>query len=315
LEADMSLQDAAGSIPLPIPQRRSPRQDKYAPYFFISPFYILFTIFFLLPSLFALVLGFLKWNSMGAPEWFALRNYERLFGDEIFWQAVVNTAFYSGVSLFVIVPLALLEAMALNSKMLRFRTLWRAIYFAPIVTSAVAISLVFRMLYNREYGLLNNFIVVLGGLPVDWLGNQGVVKIAVMGVVIWRWTGLLAVYFLAGLQSIPEELYEAAAIDGASGFQRFVNVTLPSLRPVILFVSVIVLIGSLQIFDDPQILFGGATPGGPANAGLSVVQYLYGRGIQQLLYGYASAVGLFLFVIIFVLSLVQFRVFRGFESD
>jgi multiple sugar transport system permease protein len=311
----MSTQDTAVSYSLPIPQKKRLRQDKYAPYFFISPFYILFTIFFLFPTLFALVLGFLKWNSMGTPEWFGLRNYERLFGDPIFWQSVGNTVFYSAASLFIVVPLALLEAMALNSKQLRFRTLWRAIYFAPIVTSAVAISLVFRMLYNREYGLVNNFIVALGGLPVDWLGNQGVVKVAVMGVVIWRWTGLLAVYFLAGLQSVPEELYEAAAIDGANGRQRFLHVTLPSLRPVILFVSVIVLIGSLQIFDDPQILFGSGTPGGPANAGLSIVQYLYGRGIGQLLYGYASAVGLFLFVIIFVLSLVQFRVFRGFESD
>jgi ABC-type sugar transport system permease subunit len=310
----MTAQDVVRSVSLPIPQKLR-RQDEYTPYFFISPFYILFTIFFLFPTVFALVLGFLKWNSMGTPEWFALRNYERLFGDEIFWQSVANTIFYCAASLFIVVPLALLEAIALNSKRLRFRTFWRAVYFAPIVTSAVAISLVFRMLYNREYGLLNNFIVALGGMPVDWLGNQSVVKIAVMGVVIWRWTGLLAVYFLAGLQSISEELYEAAAIDGANNVQRFRHVTLPSLRPVILFVSVIVLIGSLQIFDDPQILFGSGTPGGPANAGLSIVQYLYNRGIQQLLYGYASAVGLFLFVIIFVLSLVQFRVFRGFEND
>jgi ABC-type sugar transport system permease subunit len=275
----------------------------------------LFTVFFLFPTLFALVLGFLKWNSMGTPEWFALRNYERLFGDTVFWQAVGNTVFYSAGSLFIIVPLALLEAMALNSRLLRLRTLWRAIYFAPIVTSAIAIGLVFRMFYNKEYGLLNNIIEVFGGTRVDWLGNQSMAKVAVMGVVIWRWTGLLAVYFLAGLQSIPEELYEAAAIDGANGRQRFLHITLPSLRPVILFVSVIVLIGSLQIFDDPQILFGNGTPGGPGNAGLSIVQYLYGRGIGQLLYGYASAVGLFLFVVIFVLSLLQFRVFRGFEND
>jgi len=311
----MSTQDVAGAIALPVPRTRNTRQHKYAPYFFISPFYILFTLFFLFPTLFALVLGFLKWNSMGTPEWFALKNYERLFSDEVFWQSVVNTIFYGAASLFIVVPLALLEALALNSKLLKFRTFWRAVYFAPIVTSAVAIGLVFRMLYNKDFGLLNNFIVALGGMPVDWLGNQGVVKIAVMGVVIWRWTGLLAVYFLAGLQSVSEELYEAAAIDGANSLQRFFNVTIPSLRPVILFVSVIVVIGSLQIFDDPQILFGSGTPGGPANAGLSIVQYLYGRGIGQLLYGYASAVGLFLFVGIFILSLLQFRLFRGFEGE
>jgi len=294
---------------------KTARPEKVAPYFFVSPFFILFAIFFLLPSLAALVLGFFRWSSLGTPEFIGLRNYERLFADPIFWKSVKNTAFYSGVSLFVIVPLGLLEALALNSPRLRFRTFWRAIYFAPIVTSAVAISLVFRHLYNPQYGVINQFLLALGGMPIDWLGDGSYVKIAVMGVVLWRWTGLISIYFLAGLQSIPEELHEAAAIDGANGLQRFFHITVPLLRPVTLFVSIIVLIGSLQIFDDPQVLFGTANPGGPANAGLSIVQYLYGRGIGQLLYGYASAVGLFLFIIIFSLSLFQFRVFRGFESD
>jgi len=294
---------------------RTTRPEKVAPYFFVSPFFILFVVFFLLPSLAALVLGFFRWSSLGTPEFFGLRNYERLFADPIFWKSVKNTIFYSGVSLFVIVPLGLLEALALNSPRLRFSTFWRAIYFAPIVTSAVAISLVFRHLYNSQYGLINQMLLALGGMPIDWLADGSYVKIAVMGVVLWRWTGLISIYFLAGLQSIPEELHEAAAIDGANGLQRFFRITLPLLRPVTLFVSVIVLIGSLQIFDDPQVLFGTANPGGPANAGLSIVQYLYGRGIGQLLYGYASAVGLFLFFIIFSLSLFQFRVFRGFESE
>lgn len=209
-------------------------------------------------------------------------------------------------------PLALLQAMALNSKQLMFKTFWRAVYFSPIVTSTVAISMVFRMLYNREYGLINNLLLSLGGLPIDWLGNSSVTKVAVMGIVVWRWTGLLAVYFLAGLQGVSQELYEAAAIDGANSMQRFFNITLPSLRPVILFVSVIVVIGSIQIFDDPQVLFNG---GGPANSALSIVQYLYSRGVSQLLYGYASAVGLFLFVVIFVLSLFQFWVLRDKDGE
>jgi len=291
------------------------RPEKIAPYFFVSPFFILFAIFFLLPTLAALGLGFFRWSSLGTPEFFGLRNYERLFADPIFWKSVKNTIFYAGSSLFVIVPLGLLEALALNSSRLRFRTFWRAIYFAPIVTSAVAISLVFRQLYNPQYGLINQLLLSLGGNAIDWLGNGSYVKIAVMGELIWRWTGLISIYFLAGLQSIPQELHEAAAIDGANGLQRFFRITLPLLRPITLFVSIIVMIGSLQIFDDPQVLFGTQNPGGPANAGLSIVQYLYGRGIGQLLYGYASAVGVFLFVIIFALSLFQFRVFRGFESE
>jgi ABC-type sugar transport system permease subunit len=312
----MSITDVARSVTTPGRQRKATRQEQYAPYVFISPFFILFTIFFLFPTLFALLLGFFKWGALGTPEFFALRNYERMFtGDPIFLQSVANTAFYAAASLFVIMPLALLEAIALNSRRLKFRTFWRAVYFSPIIASTVAVGIVFRMLYNTEYGIINNILLALGGMPVNWLGDSIVAKVAVMGVVLWRWTGLLSVYFLAGLQSIPEELYEAAAIDGASNAQRFLYVTLPSLRPVILFVSVIVLIGSTQIFDDPQVLFGAATPGGPANAGLSIVQYLFTRGIQQLLYGYASAVGVFLFVIILVLSLAQFRFFRGFEND
>jgi multiple sugar transport system permease protein len=294
----------------PAPRIRWVRQDHVAPYFFVSPFFILFTIFFLLPSLFAIGVSFYKWKALGVPEFFGVRNFERLLtGDAVFWQAVKNTAFYVAGSLFVVAPLALLQALALNSKRLKFRMFWRAVYFAPIVTSTAAIAIVFRMLYNREFGFLNEFVMALGGMPVDWLGDRGVVKFSVMGVVLWRWTGLLAVYFLAGLQAIPDELYEAAAIDGANQRQRFFNITLPSLRPVMLFVAVIVVIGSIQIFDDPQIL----TQGGPANASLSVVQYLYTRGIDELLYGYASAVGVFLFVVIFALSMLQFRVFRGGE--
>jgi len=289
-------------------------QTRFAPYIFISPFFILFIIFFLFPTGFALVLGFFNWRGLGTPEWFELRNYERLMRDPIFWKSVENTLFYTGYSVFIIMPLALIQAMALNAKALRFKTFWRILYFSPIVTSSVAVAIVFRILYNREFGPINEVLIALGATPVDWLGDPTWVKWSVMGLVTWRWTGLLAVYFLAGLQSIPEDLHEAAAIDGANVFQRFLHVTIPSLRPVILFVSVIVMIGILQIFDDPQVLFGSASPGGPANAGLSIVQYLYSRGIGDLLYGYASAVGLLLFIGIFVLSLVQFRVLRGFEE-
>jgi multiple sugar transport system permease protein len=306
----MSLTDTARSVALPAVGGKF-RQDRYAPYLFISPFYILFILFFLFPTAFALVLGFLKWSSLGTPTFFGLNNYQHLFAQDVFWKAVGNTFFYALASLGIIVPLALLEALALNSRMLRFKTLWRVVYFAPIVCSTVAVSLIFRMLYNKDFGTINGFIMALGGFPIDWLGDEHFAKAAVMGVVIWRWTGLLAVYFLAGLQSIPEELHEAAAIDGANGASRFFYITLPLLRPVILFVSVIVLIGSMQIFDDPQIL----TLGGPANATISITQYLYTQGITNLLYGYASAVGVFLFVVILILSLVQFRVFRGFGTE
>ncbi|MBI1256167.1 MAG: ABC transporter permease subunit [Chloroflexi bacterium] len=311
----MTTSDAAPAVSMPAQKRRGRRQQEYTPYFFISPFYILFAIFFLFPTVFALILGFYKWSALGTPVYFELRNYDHMFKDPLFIKAVGNTIFYGLASLFVVAPLALLEAVALNAKALRFKYLWRTLYFAPIVTSSVAISLVFRLLYNTDYGLINTIFVALGGMPIKWMEGQEWTKIAVMGIVIWRWTGLLAIYFLAGLQSIPEELHEAAAIDGATGVQRFFTITLPLLRPVILFVGIIVLIGSFQIFDDPQILYGAGTPGGPGNSAISLVQYLYNQGIGQQLFGYASAVGVFLFAIIFILSLVQLRVFRGFGSD
>ena len=311
----MTTSDVARSLSGSQAKKQRFRQDKYAPYFFISPFYILFALFFLFPSVFALVLGFFRWGALGTPSWFALRNYDHMFKDPLFIKAVGNTAFYAGASLFVVGPLALLEALALNSPRLKFKYLWRTLYFAPIVTSTVAISLVFRLLYNTDYGLINQIILAFGGVAVKWMEAPSLTKVAVMGVVVWRWTGLLAIYFLAGLQSIPPELYEAAAIDGANSYQRFVNVTFPMLRPVTAFVAIIVIIGSLQIFDDPQILYGGNTPGGPGNNAISLVQYLYNQGIGQQLFGYASAVGVFLFIIIFVLSLAQLRVFSGFGSD
>ena len=286
------------------PQRR---RGSVTPYLFISPFYLLFGVFFLLPTLAALVLSFFRWSSMGAPSFFGVSNYERLFlNDPVFWQAIINTLVYSAASIFIICPLALLLALALNSQDLWFKTFWRTVYFAPIVTSTVAVSLVFVMFYNKDYGLFNGVLGFFGLEPVNWLGDRSKVKLAVVGVVMWRWTGLTSIYFLAGLQGIARVLYEAAKIDGANTWQRFWHITLPQLRPVTLFVIIIVVIGSLQTFDEPQILTGG----GPANASLSVVQYLYSRGIEQLRFGYASAIGVLLFISIFVLSFLQFRLFR-----
>ncbi len=287
------------------------RRRQNTPYLFISPFYILFVTFFFGPTLFALFLSFQRWNSVGDPEFMGLGNYERLLTDRIFLQALENTLIYSAASLLIVCPLALLLALALNSKLLWFKTFWRSVYFAPVVTSTVAISLTFLTLYNREFGLLNALLAAVGLEPVDWLGNRDTVKIAIIGVIVWRWTGLTSIYFLAGLQTIPQDLYEAASIDGANVWDRFWNVTIPQLRPVMLFVSVIVTIGSLQIFDEPQVLTGG----GPANASISIVQYLHSRGIGDLRYGYASAIGTVLFVLIFILSLVQLGIFRSRDEE
>lgn len=277
-----------------------------APYGFIAPAYLVFLVFMLGPMLFSVLLGAFSWNGLSGIEYRGAGNYRALIADEVFRLALRNSLVYSGVSLFLVVPLALLLALALNSPHLRLRVFWRAVYFAPIVASSVAISQTFIMLFNRDFGYINTVLTRIGIDPVNWLGSGRIALIPVCILIVWRWTGLTSVYFLAGLQGIDPTLYDAARVDGASAVQCFRRITLPLLRPMTLFVSVIVLIGSLQIFDEPQILTGG----GPANATLSVVQYLYQRGFEQFRFGYASAIGFILFVSIFVLSLVQMEFFR-----
>ena len=287
------------------------QQHKLAPYAFISPFYVLFGLFFLAPSLIALVLSLFRWDGINDPRFVLARNYGRLVSDKVFAQVATNTAIYAIASLLIVLPLALVLAVLLNSKSLRFSNVWRAMYFTPVVTSTVAITLVFQILYSRDTGLLNAPLIYLGLEPIYWLGDRSWAKVAIIILIAWRSTGLLTIYFLAGLQSIPEELYEAASIDGASMLQKFFRITIPMLRPIILFVSIIVLLSSIQIFDEPQIL----TNGGPANSTMSVVQYLYERGYTRLRLGFASAVGTVLFATVFVLSLLQLQWYGVFRKE
>lgn len=287
------------------------QQHKLAPYAFISPFYVLFAFFFLAPSLIALVLSLFRWDGINDPRFVLARNYGRLVSDKVFAQAATNTAIYAIASLLIVLPLALVLAVLLNAKSLRFSNVWRAMYFTPVVTSTVAITLVFQILYNQDTGLLNAPLIYLGLEPIYWLGDRSWAKVAIIILIAWRSTGLLTIYFLAGLQSIPEELYEAASIDGASMLQKFFRITIPMLRPIILFVSIIVLLSSIQIFDEPQIL----TQGGPANSTMSVVQYLYERGYTRLRLGFASAVGTVLFATVFILSLLQLQWYGVFRKE
>ena len=289
------------------------QQHKLAPYAFISPFYILFGLFFLAPSLIALVLSLFRWDGINDPRFVLARNYGRLLSDKVFAQAATNTAIYAIASLLIVLPLALVLAVLLNAKSLRFSNVWRAMYFTPVVTSTVAITLVFQILYNRDTGLLNAPLIYFGLEPIYWLGDRSWIKAAIIILITWRSTGLLTIYFLAGLQSIPEELYEAASIDGASTLQKFFRITIPMLRPIILFVSIIVLLGSIQIFDEIHILTNGT--GGPANASMSVVQYLYERGYTRLRLGFASAVGTVLFATVFILSLLQLQWYGVFRKE
>jgi ABC-type sugar transport system permease subunit len=286
-------------------------QRTLSPYLFIAPFYILFFVFFLGPVLFAILLSFQSWNGIDPMHFVGLDNFSELATDPVLRKTLVNTAVYSGASLFVISPLSFLLAVALNAGMVRGKGLLRTIYFTPIVTSSVAIAIVFLVLYNQRSGLFNQVLSALGSEPINWLGSRDWSKVAVLGLMTWRWMGFNAIYFLAGLQTIPVSLYEAAVVDGANQWQSFRHITIPMLRPVILFVAVIVLSGSAQIFEEPYML----TSGGPVDSSLSISNYLYRVGMQYLRLGYASSVGFLLFVIIFFFSWLQMRLFGVFQED
>ncbi|MDI3098807.1 sugar ABC transporter permease [Streptomyces sp. AN-3] len=298
---------ASARLPLtPAPSRSwwSRRQRAWAPYVFISPFYVLYGLFLLVPILIGLYLSCTEWAGLGTPHWVGLRNYRDLLGDHSFWTAVANTGLYIVFTLCVVLPASLLIAQALNARGLRGRDLFRLTYFMPVVISPIVITLVFGLFFDTEFGLLNAVGQALFGFGgIDWLGSPGWARVTVVVLVLWRWTGYLTIFFLAGLQNVPKELYEAAALDGAGPISRFRNVTLPSLRPVTAFVAVTVLVSTAQIFDEPFLL----TQGGPGESTLSVAMFIFRAGFQRQQLGYAAAAGVLLFVAVFVLGRLAMR--------
>ncbi|MGX1563057.1 carbohydrate ABC transporter permease [Streptomyces sp. NPDC055506] len=277
---------------------RRPKRS-WAPYLFISPFYLLYVLFMLVPVGVSMWLSLTEWVGLGTPRWVGLRNYRLLATDISFHRALGNTAAFVLVAVCVVVPLALLIAQALNAKGLRARDLWRTAYFVPIVVSPILVALVFGLIFDRQFGLANAVLRALFGTGgVDWLGDPGMAKVSIALVMLWRWTGYLTVFFLAGLQNVPRELYEAAAIDGAGRLRTFATVTLPALKPVTAFVVVTSFIGAAQIFEEPYLLTGG----GPAESTLSVTMFIYRAAFQRQQFGYAAAAAVVLFVLVFGLS-------------
>lgn len=277
------------------------------PYWFIAPFLVLFGAFFVYPLGFALYVSLTDWRG-ASGSFVGLDNFVRLFEDGAFHLALANNVWYSLSAVLLVIPLSLGLAVLLNQSWLRFRRTWRAIYFLPVATSTVVVAIVFLALYDSRYGTINYLLSLIGVDPISWLSEPQMVKPAVILLVAWRWTGLFMVYFLAGLQSIPKELHEAAQVDGAGPAKAFLFVTLPSLRPIVLFVLVAVTTDSLRIFDEPFILnrFSLGASGGPEDAGLSLSMYMYRIGFQYRDLGYASAIGIAIFALALILIGVQF---------
>ena len=283
------------------------------PYVFISPFFILFAIFGLFPYLYAFVLSFADWDGISQIKWVGLANYQQLLTDPVWWLSLYNSVWLLVVTSLNLV-IALVLAFILNSGLVRFKEVYRTAFFTPIVASSVAVSMVFASLFGLNYGLLNWVLSLVGLSPVDWLGTAIWVKPAIALVSIWRYFGWNTVIYLAGLQSIPTELYEAARVDGARWRDVFLHITLPLLRPVITFTVILSIIGALQLFEEPAMLTGGPFSnglGGPDRAGLTVVLNLYQTAFSFTQFGYAAAMSVGLFLVIVVFSYFYNRFLGG----
>ena len=279
------------------------RRETLAAYGFLLPNLIGFLIFTLLPVVAALLISLTDWNLLQPPKWVGLKNFATLAQDPLFRKVLGNTAIYVLGTVPVQMILALLVAMALNQG-LPGTLFFRAAFFMPVVTSAVAIALVWRWIYNADFGVLNSFLYMLGvSDPPNWLTSTRWALPSVMIMSVWQQIGFSMVLFLAGLQGVPEHLYEAARIDGAGPFQRFLFITVPMLTPTTFFVFVINIINSFQVFDQAFIMTGG----GPANATNTIVYNIYQNAFQFFKMGYAAAMAWVLFAIIFIVTVVQFR--------
>lgn len=279
---------------------------KTAPYYFLSPILVIFSVFMIYPIISSFILSFQEFK-YGEYTFVGFKNYSLLLKDPVFKAALINTFQYLIIQVPVMIILALVFANLLNQVYIKYKAFFRVSIFIPAITALVAYSLIFKLLLNTDYGFINYILKSIGLTPVDWLNGPLSAKISVIIAITWRWTGYNMVIFMAGLQGIPEELYEACAIDGASRIQQFFKVTIPLLKPVILFSTITSTIGTLQIFDESYILTGG----GPDNATITISHYLYNTGFRFVNFGYAAAISYVLVLIIAVLSFVQFKLNGG----
>jgi len=290
----------AGTIPAR-PWWYSFRRGRWLGYIYGGPVIIAFLVFNLYPMALGLYLSFTSWDILRPPTFIGLRNWADLFSDELLLRAVLQTLYYAIASVAGATVLSLALALLLNRR-LRTIGFYRTFFFLPAVTSLVAIAMVWRWIYNTEFGVLNAFLSSLGLNPVNWLGDPVLAMPAVILMSIWRSAGFNTVLFLAGLQGVPQEYYEAAEIDGANRWDRFRHITLPLVSPTTFFVVVNGLIGSWQVFDQVYIL----TRGGPLLSTVTVVYLIYSNGFEWYKTGYASAMAYGLFLILIVLTAVQF---------
>jgi cellobiose transport system permease protein len=287
-------------------------------YLAISPFYLLFLCFGLIPVGFSLYLSFHRWDGLGSMEYAGLSQYSYLLSDTQFWHAIGNTLIIWAISTLPMLFIALVTAVMLNSAV-RFKSFYRFAYFLPNVTSVVAIAIIFGSVFSTNFGLVNAVLQGLGLDQIAWLNTPWGIKVAIASLMTWQWTGYNAIIFLAGLQTIPSELYEAARVDGAGPVQTFFRVTVPLMRPVILFTLVVSTVTGLQSFSEPQVLLQTTAntstfAGGPDNAGQTMVLYFFQQTFDNNDFGYGAAIAWGIFLIVAVFSIINWRLVQRREK-
>jgi len=279
---------------------------------FALPALALIATFFVLPVVAGLALSLSDFDiyALGNLDYLrfvGLGNYARLVQDPLFWRALLNTFYFVLVGGPLSVLVSLGAALLINARLVRWKGLFRVVFFLPVMTALVAVAVVWRYIYHPRYGLLNYALGLVGIEPIDWLGDPLLAMPALILMAVWKNFGYNMIIFIAGLQSIPEQLYDSARIDGAGRFQQLRYVTLPLLAPTFLFVGLLTMIGSFQLFAEPYVM----TQGGPGDATLSVVLLMYEQGFRWWNLGYAAAIAFLLFAIMLVGTILQLRLRRG----
>lgn len=281
--------------------------QKVAPYVFVLPFIITFVVFFAYPFISTVLMSFQEITGAGS-RWIGFKNYTDMFANKNFYTAVRNSVVYMVLTCAILIPVPMLLAYMAESKLSKTGGLFKTVAFMPVLCSVVVAGIIFRMMFSELDGaLMNQVRVLFGQKPITWLKTAGGSMFAMVLLCFWRWTGMNMLYYMAGLKSIPAELYEAAEIDGANGVQKFTKICLPLLKPTTIYVLTISIYAGLAMFTESYMIFGGNNS--PKNYGLTIVGYLYRYGFEKVdKFGFASAVGLVLLVGALIITLIQLRI-------
>ncbi|MBY0099177.1 carbohydrate ABC transporter permease [Mesobacillus maritimus] len=287
------------------------KKDRVSGYLYIAPFFIIFAIIGLYPALFSIFLGFQKWNGLGPMTFVGFDNFKVVLTDPLFWKSVYNTIVMGIMGTAPQLVFGILFAYLLNLAFLKFKNVFRVTIFMPYITSMVAVALIFSVLFSDHESSLANYVLTLAGLdPVHWGTSEWGTKIAISIMVFWRWVGYNTIIYLAGIQSIPNDLYEAATIDGANKFQQLFYITMPMLKPFIILTVFTSTVGALQLFSEPTVFLG--TSAFTRDEAMTIVMYLYRDAFKLQSFGTASATAIILLVLITVFVAINTLIASGY---